>query len=190
MDYPESSDTRCPDGHLNQVGQHFCGECGKPIAGDVAPTAEPDGEPKAARRFVRPKVLIPIAVLAIVAVVGIVLVTRDSAPERHSIIGILTLTDTDEFWSEGDPCAGSGGYDDIQEGAQVTVRDGEGHVLATSDLLEGVASSDYECDFPFAVPDVPEARFYAVEISHRGEITNSRRDLERNDWFVGLTLGD
>ena len=190
MNNPESSGTRCSDGHLNQAGQHFCGECGKPIVGEGPPTAETDGEPKATRRFLRPKVLVPIAVLAIVAVVGIVLLTRDSSPEPHSIIGILTLTDTDEFWSEGDPCAGSGGYDDIQEGAQVTVKDENGHVLATSDLLEGVAASDYECDFAFAIPDVPEARFYAVEISHRGEITNSRRDLERNDWFVGLTLGD
>lgn len=191
----EHANALCPDGHVNPAGQHFCGECGKPVAVSahgnlgIEPT---DHFAKASglTRIARPIVLVPLAVVVVAAVAGIFLLTRDSSPESHSITGLLTLTDTDEFWTEGDACEGSGGYGDIREGAQVTVKDGNGTTLATSNLLEGVASNAFDCDFAFALPDVPEAEFYAVEVSHRGEITSSRRELEDNNWFVGLSLGD
>jgi hypothetical protein len=197
----EHPNTVCPEGHVNPAGQRFCGECGKAVADghddtatrvgadeDAADTKPTDGSRP---RFLRPKILVPLALVAIVAVGGIALLaTRDSSPDMHTVGGLLTLTDTDEYWSDGEACEGSGGYDDIREGAQVTVKDENGHVLATSDLLSGVASSDIECDFAFVVADVPDARFYAVEVSHRGEITNSRQEMEDNAWFVGLTLGD
>jgi hypothetical protein len=39
------------------------------------------------------------------------------------------------------------------------------------------------------VDDVPAAKFYTVEISHRGGITFSAKEIEADKWKVGLTIG-
>lgn len=52
--------------------------------------------------------------------------------------GRLTLHDTGEKWRTDSNCAGSGGYNDIRGGAQVTVKDGKGEILRTTSLGEGV----------------------------------------------------
>lgn len=190
---------RCSNGHDNSEGQRFCGECGEvlPVApgdstdigdAEVAEVAEPSG----LRRWTRwPRVLVPAGVgLALLAgIVVAIILSSGGGTTNHTIIGGLTLTDTDEFWSKGDDCQGSGGYDDIRTGAQVVVKDGSGKLLGTSSLLSGTASDSFSCDFAFFVDDVPDADFYSVEVSHRGEITNSRKELEDNAWIVGLTLG-
>ena len=45
-----------------------------------------------------------------------------------------------------------------------------------------------QCEFTFAI-QVPDATFYSIEVSHRGEIRYSREELAERDWTVGLTLG-
>jgi hypothetical protein len=193
---------RCSNGHDNPGGQRFCGQCGEVLgapsepadAGDVAGDAEvaEPSRPGGLRRWTRwPRVLVPAVIgLALLAGVVIAIILSSSAgTPSHTIIGSLTLTDTDELWSKGDDCQGSGGYDDIRTGAQVVVKDGSGRLLGTSSLLSGTASDSFSCDFAFFVDDVPDADFYSVEVSHRGEITNSRKELEDNAWIVGLTLG-
>lgn len=126
-----------------------------------------------------------------------------TGPSTQTIQGELQLTggvhelfdigESDEF-----ACAppSDSGYSDIQEGAQVVVRDGEGSTLATSSLEEGRAygtqSEAFQgpCVFSFEVRDVPESDFYTIEVSHRGEITYSREELESAGWTAELTLGD
>jgi hypothetical protein len=85
----------------------------------------------------------------------------------------------------------SGGYSDIQIGAQVVIRDSAGTIVATGSLLPGTATEDNRrCDYPFVVEDVPTSDFYSIEVSHRGELTYSHEELEDRDWEVMLSLGD
>lgn len=56
----------------------------------------------------------------------------------RTIHGTLTLSDSDNFWSDGSPCSGQGGYDDISSGAQVVVKNEAGEIVATSRLEAGV----------------------------------------------------
>lgn len=92
-------------------------------------------------------------------------------------------------------CMGQGGYDDIAQGAPVTVYSGSGEVLATGQLGRGddhgwTPNDDTErsnqCWFTFTV-SVPRSDFYQVEVSHRGKQAYSRSDV--NGGTVALTLG-
>jgi hypothetical protein len=104
----------------------------------------------------------------------------------------------------GDECFGEGGSSDINEGADVTVRNQSGETIALGSLGPGQlqeafpGGSDRDkygafglaCVFSFEVGEVPDAEFYSVEVSHRGETSYSRDDMEANSWTVELSLGD
>jgi hypothetical protein len=77
----------------------------------------------------------------------------------------------------------------MDENAQVVIRDGNGNTLATGHLQPGEVKSTVECVFAFEVAGVPDADFYSVEVSHRGELSYARADLEASGWVVSLTLG-
>jgi hypothetical protein len=112
-----------------------------------------------------------------------------------SIHGSLQLDDaTSPMSKSGIPCAGSGGYDDIDEGAQVTVTDQAGTVLAVSRLISGVTVKDPEyehlttCMFSWSVLGVPAGRGpYGIEVAHRGVLHYDEARLRAED--VTLTLG-
>jgi hypothetical protein len=99
----------------------------------------------------------------------------------------------------GGSCVTDGGYSDIRSGAQVTVKDGAGAVIALGALDPGktIANREFsdgtgylatKCVFGFTVTGVPDGQqFYAVEVSHRGELRYTRSDL---DTALTLTLGD
>lgn len=113
----------------------------------------------------------------------------------HVITGSITLYGTDVWEFAGSnsssPCKGEGGYNDVSEGAQVLVRDGEGGILATGHLLAGASLGERtNCVFMFSVSNVGNAAFYAIEVSHRGELTYSAAEMEGMDWRVSFTLGD
>lgn len=94
--------------------------------------------------------------------------------------------------SAGELCRGTGGYDDVREGAQVVVKDGGGKIIASTSLSSGkVARPEYtwRCQFEFTIEDVPKADFYQIEVSHRGALTYPRQELEERGWFVSFTLG-
>lgn len=121
----------------------------------------------------------------------------DSASDSLTVRGHLTLEATDIAWSAGgegvgNGCQGSGGYDDIAEGATVVVRDAKGDRVAVGQLGpgEGVdANLGIEaayCRFAFKVPDVDsDSKILSVEVTHRGEITFKRADAGA----VEVTLG-
>ena len=73
--------------------------------------------------------------------------------------------------------------------APVVVKDGAGTVLATSVLQLGTKTGPGTCVFKFEVKGVPETEFYQVEVSHRGAMTYSKRDLESSGWTTSLSLG-
>jgi hypothetical protein len=135
--------------------------------------------------------LVVAAVLAVRVGVG-----REHAPAaattttRPSMTGILTLHDPDAGYKYGEVCSGTSGFDDVDAGASVVVTNEQGTVVGTGSLGLGSASPGGDCVFNFTVAGLPpEARFYGVEVSHRGKVTFSREQLEQDRWNVELTLG-
>lgn len=104
-----------------------------------------------------------------------------------TLVGSLTLAGFGHWTSGGvSGCAGTGGYSDIGEGASVTVYDGSGQVIAVGALSSGSLSGT-SCDFPVTVTNVPDgARFYQVEISHRGKVTLSGTDAKTGHFAASL----
>jgi hypothetical protein len=92
---------------------------------------------------------------------------------------------------EGEPCEGSGGFNDIVAGAQVTVTDAAGNVVALGRLRQGAYYDDFPdingvtgCRFEFTVEDVPEGSLFGIEVARRGVVQFSRADAGD----VGLLL--
>ena len=105
----------------------------------------------------------------------------------HAVEGTMTLID-DGFSDAGIGCSGSGGYDDIDLGTDVMVRDETGKILANGELGIGHERNG-TCVFDFTVEDVPKADFYEVEISHRGGLTYSYKEMDERDWTMAVSLG-
>lgn len=76
----------------------------------------------------------------------------------------------DNFSTVGGTCTGSGGYDDLSQGASVTIHDPTGKVIATGALQEGHGVDGIGCLFNWRITNVPREKFYGVEISHRGTV--------------------
>jgi hypothetical protein len=125
--------------------------------------------------------------------------TPEPTPEAFTIDGTFTLyADEDSIITqtgEGGPnviaCAGSGGYDDIEAGLGVVVRNEDGTTIGTGELTqEGLddPGSETECTFAFSI-DVPEAEFYSIEVGSRGELTYSAAEMEDQGWRVSFELG-
>jgi hypothetical protein len=110
-----------------------------------------------------------------------------------TIKGTLTLSDSDAYWSDGSPCAGSGGYSDISTGAQVRVLDERGTLLATGSLLAGRAvvrgTFSKECVFSFQAGPVPRVKIYQIEVTRRGQIAFAFEDLRARGFKAELSLG-
>lgn len=110
---------------------------------------------------------------------------------------VVTIANSHYQSARGDWCAGAGGYDDLDEGTQVRVTDGGGEILALgaleagelTDFLGPYREKGWECTFTFEVAEIPDADFYQVEVSHRGELAYTPEELEAAGWNVDLTLG-
>jgi hypothetical protein len=119
----------------------------------------------------------------------------------HTITGKLVVI---PYWNstvavnfpEGTTCSGndntqSGGFDDIDAGAQITVKDNAGKIIAISSLGEGKvvkARSDNRCEFPIKIENVPPSDFYSIEVGHRGSLTFSAQAMEKKGWTVQFEL--
>lgn len=146
-------------------------------------------------------VIAAVVAVVLLAVVALTVFKKES----HTITGSITLSaflgDTsialDDYQNpaKGDECSGLGGYDDMDAGTEVTVKDEDGTLLATGSLQEGKLSDFSEdgafflCKFSFVIEDVPDAKFYSIETGTRGEISFSKEEMEKQDWEVGLSLG-
>jgi hypothetical protein len=112
--------------------------------------------------------------------------------DEYRIVGTLELRGTtgDEFLNMAlMGCTGLGGYKDIQPGAQITISDQSGDIIAVTELEPDPLSEDFdECRFQF-VAEVPEATFYSISLGRRGEMTYSFDDLEDAEWLIELSLG-
>ena len=135
--------------------------------------------------------LIVIALLA--AILGMLASGSDGsaspskpAGKTFTVSGELTLTDAGVHNVSGH-CFGTNGYDDMQVGAQVVVRDADGKTVGVSQLDAGTLGGvTVVCTFPFTVEGVPSGKGpYSVEVSHRGQIAFE----ESQAHGVSLTLG-
>ena len=126
--------------------------------------------------------------VAIIAAAGaIALAASGGLSAHHDITGTFELNGG--TYASGPGCQGKGGYSDISPGAQVTLKNGAGAILATTQLGTGTGAN-LSCDFKFAFANVPEVPFYSVEIARRGAVTNSLADMKANGWTFGLSLGN
>lgn len=194
----------CPNGHQVSEGQRFCPECGAAL---TRPDYEGDSgsglpeppvvvsEPKRATRG-RRRAAVVVGVIAAVVLAGVAIVValatgdEDSpavagaADADHVINGTFQLLDEDVSRS----CVGSSGYDDIRPGTSVTVRNETGETIATTELGSGEFFDGVGCEYDFQV-GVPDASFYRIEVSHRGDVEFSKAELEADEWEASLSLG-
>lgn len=210
------TDVACPNGHQVNSDHLYCPQCGRRVSereaekpaeksGAVVPPQSTDGHPSPKQQPVVPSAAggpsptadglraKPRLALAwggaLVAVALVVVAAIALTRASHTVEGSFTLIDSDGFDNFGGGCEGSGGYSDIGAGTDVTVRDEDGALLATTSL--GMGEEDEPlCTFEFTLEDVPEAKFYAFEVADRGELSYSYEEMEDNDWTFGATLGD
>ncbi|GEK03083.1 hypothetical protein [Streptomyces sp. 1-11] len=111
-----------------------------------------------------------------------------SAEETFSTDGTLTVNGIGSGLDSGDPCSGTDGYSDIDFGTQVSVTDAAGTLVAKGSLGLG-KETELGCEFPFTVDDItPGSKFYTVEVSHRGGLTQTEDELRAGG--LAFTLGD
>lgn len=157
-------------------------------------------------------VLVTVATTALIAFIAFAIVTltkdddttkddtatddeSNSEPEAFTVAGHMDLHSYDGIFitgsKAGSACTGDDGYQDMQAGAQVVIRDSSGEQIGLGQLAEGTLPENfreaYTCRFEFAVEDVPDMgdSLYTVEVASRGEITFKR---DQADALV-LTLG-
>lgn len=127
----------------------------------------------------------------VIALVIVVILVRPGS--KQTLSGSVTVRDSDErnpsvlvldTW-----CFTRGGYADISSGADVKVKDGEGVVIALSELSKGTAVNSTTCRFDFVV-ELPGSDFYSIEIGNRDEVTYSKADLAERDWRLDLSIGN
>lgn len=123
-----------------------------------------------------------VVVLALVA-------CSPAAASGHDVTGTFDLV-ADEGAVIGNTCTGEGGYDDIEEGAQIKVTNEDGTLIGTASLGRGSRVEGRRCRFEWTASDLPDAAFYNFELGRRGELTYSKADMEAADWTVGMTLGE
>jgi len=154
-----------------------------------APFGTAPSSPPPSRRSKRPLVLAVIGV-AVVAVAAAAAMASGSA-ESHTVTGSIELhSSSSSYLSEGESCSGVGGYSDMNEGAQVTLRNGKDESLAIGQLGSGVYdSTSRACVFKYTLTNVPKEDFYRVQVSHRGELEYSYDDMQANGWDIQSTLG-
>ncbi|MEV8389804.1 MULTISPECIES: hypothetical protein [unclassified Streptomyces] len=114
--------------------------------------------------------------------------TADEAEESEPFAtdGTITLTEVGTVLDE--LCSGTGGYSDIDFGAQVNITDAAGTLVATGSLGFG-EGTEVGCAFSFSVDDItPGSKFYTVEVSQRGGLTQTEDELRAGG--MEFTLGD
>lgn len=123
--------------------------------------------------------------------------TKAPAAPSHTLGGSLVLHQVDPTRrAAGLPCAGTGGYSDLSTGAQITVKDEAGTIVAIGTLGQGTTVpadlpifGGVYCRWDLTAGPIGERPFYTVEVAHRGPLSYSLDDLRAKDWKVDLTLG-
>lgn len=142
-------------------------------------------------------------VLAVLVVVGggvtAAALLTGSNPATFTVNGTFVLngnqgtafdtTSGDMAVSSDNSCFGTSGYNDVQQGAEVTISSASGTTLVVGALQGGTYTAGTGCQFTFSVAGVPSGRGpYGVSVTHRGTTHFSEQDMESG--AVALSLGD
>lgn len=171
------------------------------------PADDAPGDVSVGRIFSRSFVMLLGAIALVgVTVIGAFALTRE---ETKTVQGTYTLFDFDGVSGTASNCYGDGGYDDVEEGLQVLVRNGDDKLLATTSLENSVGrtvadvlgeKTSYssftrtlvECTFTFTAKVPAGEKFYAFSTGgneRRGKLMYSKADMEEKDWKVSISLG-
>jgi hypothetical protein len=153
----------------------------------AAPDSPLDATPSPRKSRKVPLIIGGLVLLVIIA--GAVLFSINSGgPAKATVTGSFVLTDSDTARAR---CVGQGGYADISPGVAVILTNEDGKILGSTILGEGKAdTSTGTCTYSFSIRGVSESSAqYAVEVSHRGKVVNSRADMAANGWVFGISMG-
>lgn len=140
------------------------------------------------RRNPAPFIIVAVVILALL-IAGAVYAFNASS--TITIKGSLTIQNNIDG---GKTCQGGKGFDDIRGGTSVVVHDAGGRTIATGQLDDGVGSNfatsemAMTCRFSFTVTGVPKQRFYGIEVSHRGTVTFTAKQVAAGK--IMLSLGE
>ncbi|MGW0777682.1 hypothetical protein ACWD01_29450 [Streptomyces sp. NPDC002835] len=111
-----------------------------------------------------------------------------AGPEPFMTDGSITLPSVGAGLDNDALCSGTGGYSDIDLGTQVNITDATGTLVAHGSLGPG-EKTEAGCQFSFTINDItPGSKFYTVEVSHRGGLTQTEDELRMGG--LAFTLGD
>lgn len=131
--------------------------------------------------WIRVVIVVAVVVAVLAAIVGI---KSAMTKKTFNVQGYLQLNTGVEV--QGTTCSGSGGFADIQPGAQVVIRDASDKSIAVTSLGGGYPQKDGSCRLLFMNPDTPEdGDVYSIEVSHRGAISFTKEQASE----VAITLG-
>lgn len=129
-----------------------------------------------------------LAVAAVVVAAGLVVFGHGNT---HTVTGELSLDDSSyQGVAAGSGCSGQNGYDDIEEGTEVKIKDEAGRLIATGHLEAGTFDGLY-CVFPFAVSSVPHAKYYDLSTGNslRDGVHYTEQELKSHHWAAHLASG-
>jgi hypothetical protein len=178
----------CPNGHPAQTNTAFCSTCG---AAETyipsGPMQSPFGPPPATRSF-RWLIIAGLVAILVLTGGGIGALLAFGGSSDKTVTGQFVLTDSATADAN---CVGQGGYSDIGPGTTVILTNETGKILGSSALASGVADADTgTCTYAFTIPDVPtDQAQYAIQVSHRGQVANSKADMVGDGWTFALNLG-
>lgn len=88
--------------------------------------------------------------------------------------------------SDGTACQGANGYDDVNAGTAVTVKNGKAEILAATTLGPGTSGTS-NCTFTFTVPLTEGQDRYVLSVGRRGEFSYTFEQLVAKG--IQITLG-
>jgi hypothetical protein len=119
------------------------------------------------------ELLMVVAIIAAVVAGGYLILKQTAA--KVPVSGSLSLESDSVLWSPSD-CRGIGEFSDISTSAQVTLKNGKGEVMATTNLvLDPGASSASRCSYTFST-QAADADAYSVDVAGRGGVTFQKAD--------------
>ena len=80
---------------------------------------------------------------------------------------------------------------DIYTGAQITLKNASGKLIAKGTLQGGTIVSLNGmggCEFVFVLQDVPKTEFYTVDLGTRKGISYSLKDMQEKNWHLKIWL--
>jgi hypothetical protein len=180
----------------------FCGKCGERLGREdngkaPASLAAPAlaAEVTVSKRSIPRMAKALTAIIVIAALVGLGYKLGPGAarpsptptPITQTVIGEIVVSDYTPM--AGGVCYSASGYSDIAVGVPVILRDENNTILASSTLDAGHLAT-LGCTFGFTLTNVPNtAKFYAAEVSHRGQVSYSHQEMVDKGWRLQLSLG-